>query len=434
MKVAKMGLAACVLLFASCGNPGGNPSGNHQPQTAAPMTILYLTASNEDQGSSKIISELAREYEQQHPQVDYKFESVRDSDLSEKIQLLAASNDLPVIFGYQSGRPLLDFIHSDAVLDLEQTFKQLGIYDKLNPSAVQWLKKYVDNTGLYALPLEMNIEGFWYNKEIFTRLNLTEPKTWDEMIAAAEKIKQAGIQPFAVSGKAKWPITRLINGYIIRKLGADAMEQVEKGKLDITDPGFVEAADAVQKMGLSGYFGPNVNAVDIGASYDLFVQGEAAMFYSGSWSIRDFNNPALNPIGPENTGFFSIPLVEGGVGSLDDYPVNAGLTTSFSQEAYNGEVGQWMKYVFERYGDRAMSELGMITGFKVEEVPEEVPPLTRMVQGKLDGVKNGALWFEARFNTRTQLLAWENAQLLVTDPSFTPAEYMQQLKQAISGQ
>ncbi|MNR55990.1 hypothetical protein D3C85_1764730 [compost metagenome] len=76
----------------------------------------------------------------------------------------------------------------------------------------------------------------------------------------------------------------------------------------------------------------------------------------------------------------------------------------------------------------------MITGFKVEEVPEEVPPLTRMVQGKLDRVKNGALWFEARFNTRTQLLAWENAQLLVTDPSFTPQEYMGQLKRAISSQ
>ncbi|QMV42482.1 ABC transporter substrate-binding protein [Cohnella cholangitidis] len=425
-----IGFAGSVLLLASC----GNPSGSGQSEIANPITILYLTASNEDQGSSKIIGELASEYQRQHPHVNYRFESVRDSDLSEKIQLLAASNDLPALFGYQSGKPLLDIIQSGAALDLERTFQQLGIYDKLNPAAVELLKKYVDNTGLYALPLEMNIEGFWYNKEIFSRLNLTEPKTWDEMTAAAEAIKQAGLQPFAVSGKAKWPITRLINGYVIRKLGADAMERVDRGELDITDPGFIEAADAVQKMGLNGYFGPDVNAVDIGDSFDLFVQGKAAMFYSGSWSIRDFNDPSLNPIGPDNTGFFSIPLVKGGVGSLDDYPVNAGLTTSFSQEAYNEEVGRWMKFVFERYGDRAMGELGMITGFKVEEVPEEVPPLTRMVQGKLDRVKNGALWFEARFNTRTQLLAWENAQLLVTDPSFTPTEYMGQLKRAISSQ
>lgn len=90
-----------------------------------------------------------------------------------------------------------------------------------------------------------------------------------------------------------------------------------------------------------------------------------------------------------------------------------------------------MKYVFERYGDRAMSELGMVTGFNVKDVPEDAPPLTRMVQGKIGEVKKGALWFEARFSTKAQLLAWDNAQLLVTSAGYSPKDYLGELQRQL---
>jgi raffinose/stachyose/melibiose transport system substrate-binding protein len=394
-------------------------------------TILYLSSNKEDEGSSRIISELAREYQSEHPNVRYKFENVAESSLSQRVQLLAASNDLPVLFSYQSGKPLLDLINSNASLDLEKTFIDLGIMDRLNPTAVDLLKAYVQGTGLYALPLEMNIEGFWYNKEIFSKYGFKEPQTWAEMLEMADKLKQDGIQPFAVAGKEKWPITRLINAYIIRKFGVDAMEQVDKGELSLTNPGFLEAVSTVQQMGLKGYFGSRVNTIEMGTSVDMFLQGKAAMFYMGSWQLRAFNDSNQNKIGTDKIGFFSIPLVPGGAGSLDEYPINAGLTTSFSKAAYTPAVGEWMKYVFEHYGDRAMSELGMVTGFNVKTMPKDTPALTQMVQSKINGVKRAALWFEARFSTKAQLMAWDNAQLLVTNGSYTPEEYLKELQEQI---
>lgn len=419
--------ALSALLLASCGSA---PASTLVPADDT-TTILYLSSNKENEGSSRIISELAREYQNEHPSVRYKFENVSESDLNQRVQLLAASNDLPVLFSYQSGKPLLDLIDSNAALDLERTFSELGMADRLNPAAVELLKAYAEGKGLYALPLEMNIEGFWYNKSIFAKYGLHEPRTWDEMLAAADTLKREGVQPFSVAGKEKWPITRLINAYAIRKLGVDAMEKVDKGELSLTDSGFVEAADTVQQMGLKGYFGSRVNTIDMGTSVNLFLQGKAAMFYMGSWQLRAFNDSTQNKIGADNVGFFSIPLVQDGLGTLDEYPVNAGLTTSFSKASYTPEVGDWMKFVFERYGDRAMSELGMVTGFNVKEVPENAPPLTRMVQSRIGEVKKGALWFEARFGTKAQLMAWDNAQLLITSGGYAPRAYLEELQRQL---
>ncbi|MFC3802004.1 ABC transporter substrate-binding protein [Cohnella sp. GCM10012308] len=396
-----------------------------------PVPVLYMTAGNEKSGSTRIISELAQEYAKTHPDFRFTIESVQNNDLTQKVQLLAASNDLPQMFSFQSGEPLLDMIRSGAVLELQGTFDRLGIADKLNPVAVDLLERMADGAGLYALPLELNIEGFWYNKRLFARYHLDEPQTWDDMVRAASVFKNGGIQPFAVAGKGKWPITRLINAYAIRKLGADAMERVYKGELKLTDPGFVEAADAVQRMGQAGYFGQDANKIDFGSAFRAFTQGQAAMIYTGSWSVRDLNTAAEGRIAPEDIGFFSIPLVPGGQGALDEYPVNAGVTTSFSRESFDDGLGDFIQYAFARYGDRAMNELGMITGFNSDTARSAMPPLTRMVQEKLDGMSRTSLWFEARFDARTQLLAWNGAQLLLADASYTPAAYMSELQAAL---
>jgi len=424
-----LSLLFILTLLASCSS-GTTSTEIQQPSE---QRIMYLSVNKEDEGSTRMISELSKEYQQQQsPQTVFQFDNVAESSLNQRVELLAASNDLPELFSYQSGKPLIDLIQSDAVLDLEAVFTELGLMDKLLPAAVELLKANVDEAGLYALPLEFNIEGFWYNKQLFEQYGLEIPQTWDELIEIADLLYRQGIQPFSVAGKDKWPITRLINAYAIRMYGADVMERVDRGEISLTDEGFIEAVNTVQQMGLNGYLGKRVNTVDMESSVNAFLNGEAAMFYMGSWQLRAFNDKSRNHIGEEAIGFFSIPLVEGGVGTLDEYPVNAGLTTSFSKEAYTPEVGKWMGYVFEHYGDRAMSELGMITGFQVEKMPENIPPLTKVVQEKINEVSKGALWFEARFSSSAQLLAWDNAQLLMTDANYTPVQYLSALQQELN--
>ncbi|MBD3921722.1 extracellular solute-binding protein [Paenibacillus sp. PR3] len=424
---------ACCLLLASCGG-GSSYMSDEQNMISNPERTIHYVSSDLEEQQPRIISVQARAYEKQHPTVKYEFENVNTSDLVQKIQLLAASNDLPEIFSYESGRPLEQLADNDLILDIEKLFNEIGLQNELNPAAVKLLKSMVRGKGLYALPLEINIEGFWYNKDLFARYGLSEPETWDDLMHAAEVFQSNGIQPFALSGAQKWPITRLINGYVIRKYGYDVMQKVDRKEIKVTDQGFVEAAAIVQRMALQGYFGKNVNRIEMDEASALFLKGKAAMFYTGSWSVRDFNNPDKNHIGTDAIGLFNIPLVPEGKGTRDDWLMNAGLTTSLSAAAYDDTMKEWLQAVFTGYGDKAMAENGVITGFNVQHMPSDIPMLTQMAQQTIDHVRNGALWFEALFDAETQTVAWNNAQLLISSSDYTPQMYMQDLQAALDKQ
>lgn len=436
------------LMLAACGGdaePTATPTTADEVEpTAAPVEepteevmesaeVEYLSVQQADQGFTQVIGAIAEDCQ---TEAAYEYVFVPQTELNQRVQLLAGSESLPLLFNYESGAPLLDLVESEQVVDIEALFTELGIYEELNPGTVSLLKGQLDGAGLYALPLELNVEGFWYNTQIFADNGLEVPTTWGEMMDAAATLQSADVQPFAVAGGESWPITRLLNGYVMRYYGADVMSRVVNGELSTTDAGFVEAASVIQEMAQNDYFGRGVTTIDYATAVDQFLQGQAAMFYMGSWVIGDFNNEERNQIGVENIGFFNIPEVEGGAGSLADYSINAGLTTSISAARYaeNPEaIGAWLTCIFDDYGDQAMMEQGLITGFRVENMPDDVPVLTQLAQEQINQVENGALWFEGRFNARTQDVAWNNAELLVIG-EMSPEDYMSALQAAVDEQ
>jgi raffinose/stachyose/melibiose transport system substrate-binding protein len=431
---------ALIAVLAACGSvPTAAPTtAPATGATAAPaalgaVTIHFLSAQAEDEPNySNVISDLSREFQAQHPTVVYKYEQTPQTGLEEKILLLAGSDSLPTLFASPATGTLVEMYDKGLVLDAEQAFKDLGIFDTLKPVAVDLIKN-INNGKMAALPTELNIEGFWYNKQIFADNGIQVPTTWDQLVQAAETLHGKGIQPFAASGEQGWPLTRLIGNYALRKLGPDALDRVARGELKLTDPGFVEAAQAVQDLGTQGYFGEGVATIDYATAVDQFLQGQAAMLYMGSWVLGDFNNPERNKIGVDNIGLFNFPTVTDGKGTADDWVMNAGLTVSLSKARYDENpqaVGEWLKYVFTRYGDHAMNDHGLITGFVVKNPPAEVPPLNQTVQATIDAVKTPTLWFEGRFDAEATTMSQRNAVLLVMG-DMTPEQFLGDLQQVL---
>jgi raffinose/stachyose/melibiose transport system substrate-binding protein len=355
-----------------------------------------------------------------------KIDAVPQSGLDQRLQLLGGQGALPAQFA-ASGSPAVtkDLDRAGQTLDLRQTLTDLGVYDDLEPAAVSTIEKLYGR--VVVLPYQFNIEGVWYNKKLFADNGIAIPTTWIEMVRAAAKLKSAGVTPFSASGAEGWPITRLIGGYLYRSLGPDALEKVADGEAKLTDPEYVEAAQAVADLGEAGDFGKGVGSISYDTAVAQFLTGKAGMFYMGSWALGSFNDVGQDKIGADSIGFFPLPAVTGGAGSADQIPANVGLPIAVSAKKYNDKVGAWLSCIAKNYGATALTTQGTVSGFKVQGDIADIPALTRTVQDTISTAKETLLWFEALFGAKATAASQQNAAPLVTG-QLSPVDFMSKVQ------
>ncbi|GAB3632251.1 ABC transporter substrate-binding protein [Microbacterium sp. AGC85] len=411
-------LGAGALVLAGCAGGSGG---------AEPSSMEFLKNSENTTTEPVLDALAAGDCKAEDETLPLEVSSMPQAELDSQIQLLASQGGLPPMFS-AGGNPAegAKLAEADVLVDFDKALTDLGVRDKIAPGAVSTIEKLYGG-GFNFLPFQYNIEGIWYNTQIFEENGWEVPETWDDLLTVAAEAKAAGLTPLSASGEQGWPITRLLSTYIFRDLGPDAMQKVADGEAKLTDPEYVEAAEAIAGLGAEGYFGDNVTSLDIDGSYNLFLTGKSPMIYMGSWILGNINGEG-NEVGAENMSFFPFPAVEGGAGSIDQYPANVGLPATFSSESYSDGVAGWLGCIAENYGNEALKQ-GQITGFVADE-EADLPEISQKVADTIAESTDSVLWFEALFNAKASQISSTNAALLVTG-QLTPDEFMSMVQDAI---
>jgi raffinose/stachyose/melibiose transport system substrate-binding protein len=344
--------------------------------------------------------------------------------MAQKVQLLAGQDALTSIYQASQSHvnPGGDFYNAGQVLDVGKALDDLGVRDDVTPAAESAMKQIFDNT-VPTIPLQFNVEGLFYNKKIFKQLGLTEPKTYDELLSDASKIKASGTTPFSASGVTGYTISRWIGIYLYRELGPSALQDIKDGKAKLTDPKYVKAAQALQDMGKKGYFPEGVTNLDQSGAYSLLLNGKAAMMYGLSNFLFNVNDPAQDKVGADNIGFMPFPAVKGGKGTIDQYPANVGSPNEMNPKLYGPKEAAWLKCIATNYGSSLLKDQGAISGFKVNTPVKNVPAATKDIQTKVAGIKETVLWFEALMGQKATSDAQYNAAPLLTG-AMSAKDYM----------
>ncbi|HET6560398.1 MAG TPA: extracellular solute-binding protein [Marmoricola sp.] len=425
-------LVAALALTSACATSGGggNESDSSGESGGGNPDAFSFLVNAENTTIPSILESLSEdECAAENDALPLEIETVPQTQLDQKLQLLAGQDALPVSFAAGNTPQLVQELdEAGHLLDFEATFEELGVSDRINPAAVDTIKALYGGN-FNVLPYQYNIEGFWYNTQIFEENGIEVPTTWAELEEAAAALDEAGIQPLSASGEQGWPLTRLISGYLFRDLGPDALQAVADGGAELTDPEYVAAAEEVAGLGEAGYFGEGLGSIDYDTAINSFMAGDAAMLYMGSWVTANFSDKELNKIGIDNIDFFRFPEVEGGEGSAAQTPANVGLPMTFSAHQYNDEVGAWLTCIAENYGSVALEEANSVSGFVPAETPE-LDPLTTIVQEEVDAAEGSVLWFEALFNSKATTVSQTNAAPLVTG-SLSPDEFMSKVQSAL---
>lgn len=423
-------------VFSGCGKEADN---EQESKTATPIqdgadpqmtkSIKILSIWAEDYDNGVLINNIAKRYQEEvNPNFSFEYELVSADNLKMKIATLAASNDLPDIFVYESGTPLKELVEADKILDVGAELERLGVMSFMNPSAISLLKSLTETEELYDLPLGLNVEGFWYNKELFEQAGVQIPATWDEFEEVLAKLEAAGIQPLACGAGDKWGATRLVNAYTVRLMGADAMTKAANGETKYTDEAYVAGAAKIQEWAEKGYFGQGVTTVDMNTAGTMLTSGQAAIFYNGSWFASDLNDPSYNLAGEDGIGFFNVPVVDASVSDADAYSMNCGNILTFSKDKYDEGTSWFLKYFVEEIGNEAMTVQGSVKGYNYSVDEGEMSAYTRLVLEKINEAQSAYVWYEAKMNAELSTVAQENVQTLING-DMTPEDYMKYIQE-----
>ena len=139
----------------------------------------------------------------------------------------------------------------------------------------------------YGLPYVGVIQGVYYNKEIFARLKLPIPQTWEEFLSASEVIKKAGYTPIA-NGLAKNEENDFFMSLAVNFIGGSKgreLYNVERGRC-FNDSHSTRAFQSVLDM--MPYMSEDFLQTNSYTSKQRFINQEAAMLFGGSWDVGYF--------------------------------------------------------------------------------------------------------------------------------------------------
>ncbi|MCP3697959.1 MAG: carbohydrate ABC transporter substrate-binding protein [Aliivibrio sp.] len=157
----------------------------------------------------------------------------------------------------------------------------------------------------FCLPMASVIHGFFYNKDIFTKLNLKEPTTNAEFYQILDKAKQANYLPLAMGLKDKWETDALAFQNIGPTYwkGEDGRNGLLSGQERMDSLPYQQTYSQLARW--ADYMGDAPENRGYGQSRSLFVNGQAAVFPAGSWDILTFK-------GKMNMGVFPPPVEKQG--------------------------------------------------------------------------------------------------------------------------
>lgn len=243
-----------------------------------------------------------------------KFEN--EQDLKVKVNTVDHNTFQEQINNYLQGRPddvftwfagyrMRYFAKKGLVGDISD------IWDKIGGNFSSAMKKAStgDDGKQYFIPIYNYPWAIFYRKSVFDKYGYEPPKTWDEYIALAKKMKSDGLVPIAFADKGGWPAFGTFDYLDMRINGYDFHISLMGGEESWTDPKVKKVFDTWREVL------PYQQKSALGRTWQEAAQGlqqkKSGMLLLGSGQVgQQFAKEQRDDL-----SFFAFPEVDSAVGT-----------------------------------------------------------------------------------------------------------------------
>ena len=233
------------------------------------------------------MEELIQAFQAAVPGIEIDFSAVTSDQYGAKIQTAIAGGQTSDIFGDQEGSIIVRVREGGELPFIDLT----GKVDISNLTDTARGQVEVDGK-VYGCPLAAYTVGVAINNPVFARAEVEPPRTWDELKAACEALKAAGVEAPIVLGGKDWvhPYFMYI-GLASSVLGPEGFAEVQAGTRKLTDPDVVAAVQLL--LDLMPYYNQGFEATDYTTAKAIFANGRGAMMVAGTADYTGYKQ--VNP-------------------------------------------------------------------------------------------------------------------------------------------
>jgi glucose/mannose transport system substrate-binding protein len=190
------------------------------------------------------------------------------------------------------GFDILDWAKEGALADLNEIAAQEG-WDAVVPEALQAFARH-DGKWISAPVNVHSTNWVWANKAVLDANGISVPQTWDEFVAAVEKLAAAGVTPIAQGGQA-WQEATVFDAVAMSTGGPEfyksAFIDLDEGAL-----GSDTMKEAFDRMAfIRANVDENFSGRDWNLATAMVINGEAGFQMMGDWAKGEFLNAGKVP-------------------------------------------------------------------------------------------------------------------------------------------
>jgi len=246
-----------------------------------------------------VVDQITTGFKAKYPNITVNLQMMSGNSTSENLEPRIAANNMPDVTSVDIGEWYYTNADKGYFWDLAGT----QAWDNELPSIQsQWTSpkgvKYGVSYGVAAMFI-------YYNKDMFTAAGIKNlPTNWEEFLATCETLKTAGKVALSwPGGFANMFGHTFISAGIANLIYADNKDLANKALYSNYDYGTAAWTEIYQRnvdLVTKGYVNKGYMSTDYAESVRLFVAGEVAMTFQGSWSAGDL-------LKTDNVGMFIPP-------------------------------------------------------------------------------------------------------------------------------
>jgi len=282
-------------------------------QSSGSGSVIELWHCQTDSQGPAIFNRAGERFTRNNPSIRANIVPIQNDMYKQRLAVAMNAGQTPDVFFSWSGGPMYEYVKNNQIADLTSYMNANNYKNRFLDASIA---QSTYQGKIWAVPVtNVSVCMVFYDKQIFSRLNLSVPTTIRELETVCDTLKANGITPFSLANLTQWTGSMYFMFFATRRGGVQPFINGVDGSGSFTDPAFIYAGEKIQDWVNKGYFLPGFNGLDwdSGQARAPLYRGETAMLVMGSWFIGQAQSES--PEFYQRMGMFQFPRDEQGSGN-----------------------------------------------------------------------------------------------------------------------